>query len=70
VKYIDEYRDKEIVLMLSEQIKSISTKPIVLMEVCGGHHVDPKFGLPTLLRQLFNWFQSRVVRFAYRQKIH
>jgi hydrogenase expression/formation protein HypD len=50
MKYIDEYRDKNIVLGLAEEIKKISTKKVKLMEVCGGHTMSiQKFGLPYLL---------------------
>ncbi len=50
MKYIDEYRNKDIVAYFANQIKNISTKPIRLMEVCGGHTMSiQKFGLPFLL---------------------
>lgn len=50
MKYIDEYRDKELVGKLVDQIKRVSKKPIALMEVCGGHTMSiQKFGIPTLL---------------------
>ncbi|MCF8297486.1 MAG: hydrogenase formation protein HypD [Saprospiraceae bacterium] len=50
MKFIDEYRDKEIVEKLVQQIKSISKKEISLMEVCGGHTMSiRKFGIPSLL---------------------
>ncbi len=50
MKYIDEYRDRELVLKLIEQIKKASSKPITLMEVCGGHTMSiQKFGIPSLL---------------------
>ena len=50
MKYIDEYRDKSLVLKLAEEIKRISKKEISLMEVCGGHTMSiQKFGIPTLL---------------------
>ena len=50
MKYIDEYRNKDIVQYFAKQIKSISTKPIRIMEVCGGHTMSiQKFGLPYLL---------------------
>ncbi len=50
MKYIDEYRKKDLILAVSEKIKSISTKDIVLMEVCGGHTMAiQRFGLPALL---------------------
>ncbi|MBM3436157.1 MAG: hydrogenase formation protein HypD [Bacteroidetes bacterium] len=50
MKYIDEYRDKELVKKLVDQIKQASKKPIALMEVCGGHTMAiQKFGIPSLL---------------------
>ncbi len=50
MKFIDEYRDKEIVGKLVQQIKDISKKEISLMEVCGGHTMSiQKFGIPSLL---------------------
>jgi hydrogenase expression/formation protein HypD len=50
MKYIDEYRDKSLVLKLAGEIGRISRKPIALMEVCGGHTMSvQRFGLPSLL---------------------
>jgi hydrogenase expression/formation protein HypD len=50
MRFIDEYRDKELVIKLSEEIRRISVKPISLMEVCGGHTMSvQRFGLPSLL---------------------
>ncbi len=50
MKYIDEYRDKELVRLFAEEIKKISTKHVKLMEVCGGHTMSiQKFGIPDLL---------------------
>lgn len=50
MKYIDEYRDRELVLKLIDQINKASTKPVTLMEVCGGHTMAiQKFGIPSLL---------------------
>jgi hydrogenase expression/formation protein HypD len=50
MRFIDEYRDKELVLKLSVEIRKSSTKPISLMEVCGGHTMSiQRFGLPSLL---------------------
>jgi hydrogenase expression/formation protein HypD len=40
LKHIDEYRDAEISQQLIEKIKSISTKDVRLMEVCGTHTVS------------------------------
>jgi len=39
LKYVDEYRNKEIAQKILWQIKSISKKKINLMEVCGTHTV-------------------------------
>jgi len=50
LKYIDEFRDKELVQELSRKIKQISGKKITIMEVCGGHTMAiHKFGIPSLL---------------------
>lgn len=50
MKYIDEYRNKDIVLNIAAEIKRISTRKIKLMEVCGGHTMSiQKFGIPYLL---------------------
>lgn len=50
MKYIDEYRDKELVLQLAEEIRQLSTQELTFMEVCGGHTMALyKFGLPSLL---------------------
>jgi hydrogenase expression/formation protein HypD len=44
------YRDKEACLALVAAIKRISTKPVILMEVCGGHTVAlHRYGIPSLL---------------------
>ena len=50
MKYIDEFRDKELVQKLAADIKAISTKPVRFMEVCGGHTMSLyKYGIPSLL---------------------
>ena len=50
MKYIDEYRKKELILSISERLKAISKNEIVLMEVCGGHTMAiHRFGLTSLL---------------------
>lgn len=50
MKYIDEYRNKELVKKLTYEIHHISKKDIKLMEVCGGHTMSiHKFGIPSLL---------------------
>ncbi len=50
MKYLDEYRDKEIALKLVEEIKKKSSKPIRIMEVCGGHTMAiRKYGIHNML---------------------
>lgn len=50
MKYIDEFRDKELVSKLVSNIHRISQKPVKFMEVCGGHTMAiQKFGIPSLL---------------------
>ena len=50
MKYVGEYRRKELILAVSEELKKISKKKITLMEVCGGHTMAiHRFGLHTLL---------------------
>ncbi|MBN2639878.1 MAG: hydrogenase formation protein HypD [Bacteroidales bacterium] len=50
MKYIDEYRDGDVVKQLKDEIVRISTKPVQFMEVCGGHTMSiQKFGIPSLL---------------------
>lgn len=50
MKFVNEYRNSEIVLDLAKKIKTISQKEISLMEVCGGHTMAiHRFGIPSLL---------------------
>jgi hydrogenase expression/formation protein HypD len=50
VKYIDEYRQPELAKKLIDRIHRRSTKPIQLMEFCGGHTVSIfKYGIRQLL---------------------
>jgi hydrogenase expression/formation protein HypD len=50
LKYVDEYRDPELVRRLATQITKASTRPAVLMEVCGSHTMAiRRFGIPALL---------------------
>jgi pullulanase/glycogen debranching enzyme len=58
MKYLDEYRDAEAARQLADAIARITTRPWVLMEVCGGQtHAIVKFGIDELLpngRQLIH----------------
>jgi hydrogenase expression/formation protein HypD len=51
VKYIDEYRDKDLIRKLSDLIKKTAeSRSYTFMEVCGGHTTAiHRFGIPSLL---------------------
>ena len=50
MKFLDEYRDRQIAAKLVDEIQRIQTKPWVIMEVCGGQtHSIVKYGLDYLL---------------------
>jgi len=50
MKYIDEFRNKELINRLVEEIHHVSKHEIRLMEVCGGHTMAiQRFGIPSLL---------------------
>jgi len=50
MKYIDEYRDQSVVEKVAAEIRRITTRPWVIMEVCGGQtHTIVKNGIDGLL---------------------
>jgi hydrogenase expression/formation protein HypD len=50
LRYIDEYRDARIALALAKEVAAKTTKPWVLMEICGGQtHTIMRYGLDELL---------------------
>src|SRR5262245_29475776 len=50
MKFVDEYREGEIAGRLAEQIALLTSQPLKLMEVCGGHtHTIFKYGIEDLL---------------------
>ncbi len=51
MKYVDEYRDPELAKRISEEIaKLVPSRPLKLMEVCGGHtHTIYKHGIEDVL---------------------
>jgi len=50
MKYIEEYRDRELVLKLVANISKITKGKYSFMEVCGGHtSAIHRFGIPSLL---------------------
>ncbi|MGB8489906.1 MAG: hydrogenase formation protein HypD [Bacteroidales bacterium] len=50
VKYVDEYRDKDLVHKLAGLVRNSVKQSYVFMEVCGGHtSAIRRFGIPSLL---------------------
>ena len=50
MKYVDEFRDGPACLAVADSIKKITTKPWVIMEICGGQtHSIARYGLEDLL---------------------
>lgn len=50
MKYVDEFRDRELVRALSAAIRRLVTRPHTLMEICGGQtHTIVKYGIDELL---------------------
>jgi hydrogenase expression/formation protein HypD len=50
MKYIDEYRDKELIMKLADRIAMSVKRDYTFMEVCGGHTAAiHRFGIPSLL---------------------
>src|SRR5438876_2165941 len=50
MKYLDEYRDPEAARKLRRLIRSATTRPWTLMEICGGQtHTIVKYGIDELL---------------------
>src|SRR5271157_4403868 len=50
MKYLDEYRDQRIAWALAAQIRQRTTRPWVLMEICGGQtHTIMRYGIDELL---------------------
>jgi hydrogenase expression/formation protein HypD len=50
MKFIDEYRQGDLAVTLAKKIADLTTKPLKLMEVCGGHtHTIFKYGIEDLL---------------------
>lgn len=55
MKYIEEYRNKELILKLSDHIKKSVNRNYAFMEVCGGHtSAIHRFGIPSLLPSEIN----------------
>src|SRR5215468_8788368 len=52
MKYLDEYRDHRLARALAHEIAQHTTRPWVLMEICGGQtHTIMRYGIDELLPQ-------------------
>jgi hydrogenase expression/formation protein HypD len=50
MKYLDEYRDPEAARKLCQAVRSVTTRPWTLMEICGGQtHTIVRYGIDELL---------------------
>ena len=50
MKFIDEYRQSDLAITLAKKIAGLTSQPLKLMEVCGGHtHTIFKYGIEDLL---------------------
>src|SRR6201991_1540866 len=50
MKFIDEYRQSDLAIMLAQKIGALTSQRLKLMEVCGGHtHTIFKYGIEDLL---------------------
>src|SRR6516162_6787393 len=50
MKYLDEYRDPAAARKLCQAIRSATTRPWILMEICGGQtHTIVRYGIDELL---------------------
>jgi hydrogenase expression/formation protein HypD len=55
MKLHEKYRQKDSCLKTAQAIRSLSTKPVTIMEVCGGHTMALyKHGIPALLPENIN----------------
>ena len=56
---INDFRDKNIILALSNLIKKEAKNPINIMEICGGHtHSIMKFGISQLVGESVNFIHG------------
>ena len=57
MKYVDEFRDPELITKAAEEIRRLAdpNRHYRLMEVCGGHtHAIYRFGLKDVLPRISN----------------
>jgi len=59
MNFIDEFRDKDTILAFKKLIEQKITKPINIMEICGGHtHSIMKYALPSILPEQINFIHG------------
>ena len=65
MKYLDEYRDQKIARALAAEIANCTTKPWVLMEICGGQtHTIMRYGIDELAAPRIELVQAPAVQSA------
>lgn len=63
MKYLTEFRDRELVEIEAQKIHQLATRDWRIMEVCGGQtHALLRYGLVSLLPKKFNSFMVRDVQ--------
>ena len=66
MRYIDEYRDARICHALAREIGEKTTRPWVLMEICGGQtHTIMRYGIDDLLPNGFKRCQRAALVSAH-----
>jgi len=59
IDLIGDFRDASLVRALAQRINRAVTRPIKIMEICGGHtHSIMKFGLPSLLSPMISFIHG------------
>ena len=66
MKYLDEYRDHRIARALAAEIVAATTRPWVLMEICGGQtHTIMRYGSTNCCRAGSNWCRPGMSRLRH-----
>lgn len=53
MRYLSEYRDRDLILKVSEKIHKITSRPWMIMEICGGQtHSIMRYGIDQLLPEM------------------
>jgi hydrogenase expression/formation protein HypD len=63
MRFVEEFRDGHLVRGVMEEIRRITTRPWVIMEICGGQtHAIMQSGLDQLLPPKSSWFMAQAAR--------